>query len=285
MITNTVKTFTQCFAGFSTLKKSPFSFIDLKNTSIIVALALASKASGCSEFETNEKMNTFSLTKDEKDNLCKALNLTSNSLKKNLLELARYKVIQKLNSDTYRMNPFIFARGNESTIARCRSYCAKNTPFYPLSKNQTNKFSYIFNSISNLTKFACFTGEDDAKVINKTELAIFLMLSSEVNFCSFPNSPDSCNIVYINERLYMKLSKLVGLDERTIKRAVASLCNMHLLHKFTGVDCKYMVNPFLAGKGNISNIWTLQFELVTNPKYKSYFGGFVSGDVLEQKSA
>lgn len=284
-MTNTVNTFTQCFAGFSTLKKSSFSFIDIKNTSIIVALALASKASECSEFGTADKMNTFSLTREEKDNLCKALNLTPNSLKKNLLELARYNIIQKIDSDTYRMNPYIFATGNESTIARCRSYCSQNTPFCSLSKNQANKFSYIFNSISNLARFACFTGEGGAKVINKTELAIFLMLSSEVNYCSFPQSPDSCNIVYINERIYKKLSKLLGLDERTIKRAVASLCNMHLLHKFTGVDCKYMINPFLAGKGSISNIWTLQFELVTNPKYKSYFDGFAAGDVLERKSA
>lgn len=282
---DTVQTYTQCFAGFSTLKKSSFSFIDLKNTSIIVALALASKASECSEFGTADKMNTFSLTKEEKDNLCIALNLTPNSLKKNLLELARYKVIQKISSDTYRMNPFIFATGNESTIARCRNYCAQNTPFVPLSKNQANKFSYIFNSIANLTRFACFIGTGGAKVINKTELAIFLMLSAEVNFCSFPKSPDSCNIVYINERIYKKLSQLLGLDERTIKRAVASLCNMHLLHKFAGVDCKYMVNPFLSGKGSISNIWTLQFELVTNPKYKSYFDGFAAGDVLERKSA
>ena len=48
-MTQSIQKYTQCFAAHSTLKKSYFSLRDLMNTSIIVAIVLASIASDCDD--------------------------------------------------------------------------------------------------------------------------------------------------------------------------------------------------------------------------------------------
>ena len=91
-MTQSIQKYTQCFAAHSTLKKSYFSLRDLMNTSIIVAIVLASIASDCDDVMDGYQMNVFTLDKDRKEILCRELNLTANSLKKNLIELESHKV-------------------------------------------------------------------------------------------------------------------------------------------------------------------------------------------------
>lgn len=281
---NNLYKYTQCFTSFTSLKNSTFSLMSLKNTTIILLLAIAARASECEEVSSAENMNTFIFTKKEKDFLCNELNISYDAIRKNISELVKYNIIEKIDSKTYRLNPFLFVSGKKGPIDRCRAFCEESgkSSFVHISKNQT-KFSFIFNSIENLKKFKCFTGEDGTRVINKTELAVFLMLSSEVKDCKFPKTPETCNVIEINKEYYKRLSKTLGLDIRSVQRAISSLCDMHLMHKFEGIDCKYMINPYIAAKGTMEEIRALQIELM-DKKYQNYFGGCAEGDTNKKES-
>ncbi len=278
-MTQSIQKYTQCFAAHSTLKKSYFSLRDLMNTSIIVAIVLSSVASDCDDVMDGNQMNVFTLDKDRKAILCRELNLTANSLKKNLIELESHRVIEKLENDKYRMNPFIFARGTESTIKRCRIYCTENyqCPFEPLAESQ-KKFSFLFNNIENLKKFACFTGAYSSKRISKTELSVFLMLTAEAQSCKCYHSPEYCNIVELKSSNYKSLARTLGIDERSVRRAITSLADMHLLYKIPNINYTYMINPFVAAKGNIKLIRNLQYEML-NGKHNDLFNGCAQGDI------
>ena len=273
-----LQNYTQCFTSFTTLRTSSFSYTNLKNTSIILLLVLSDKSSECDEYRTSKENNVFTLTKSERENICNSLNITDETLRKNLVELENYNCIEKISKNEYRLNPFLFCKGKEGGIERLRTYCESNDIFYPLNKTKKQKFSFIFNNIENLNNYCCFSGKHGSKVINKTELSIFLMLSSETVDCKYSKSPELCNTIEITTDYYKRISKMLGIDERSARRAVSNLCEMHLLHKFEKVNNKYMINPYIAARGKISDIRNLQIEMM-DKRHSKFFDGCAEGDV------
>ena len=277
--------YTQSFLSLSLLKKSFFSLAYLKNTSIILFLILSSKMQPCDEFSNSENVNTFSFSKEDRLEIIKNFNMSDGTIRKNLNELEKFQLIKNIEKDKYIINPHFFVTGSKDSIQRVRNYVDSQYYFFQTSEKETkeDKFNYIFNSMSNLKRYNCFTSANDSKMINKTELSVFLMLAAECKDCKYAQSPELCNTITIDSALYKKLSKILDLDERSLRRAVSNLCKYHLFHKFEKVDNKYMINPFIAARGKIDDVRALQIKLMSDKKYKSFFDGFAQGDFNEAK--
>lgn len=289
-VKTSLELFTQCYVNKDLMSKGPFQLYKAKSTSVILALILSSIAVECEQLTNKNKMNTFVFSSDEKSVLKDMFPaFTTDVVKKAIAELQKCLIIERTSPNHYRMNPFVFARGGDKTaIIRCCNYCLDTdstlTDFSDdtttAKKTKDCGFSFLFNSLSNLANYACFTGNYNdcgAKLINGTELLLFLLLTTMCTDCNFASSPELCNIVTLDNKFYSTNSKYLGVADKSLRRSVNHLVKMHLLYKIEGEHCKYMVNPYIAARGNMSNIRALQINL-SDVKYQKYFDGCAMGD-------
>ncbi len=126
-------------------------------------------------------------------------------------------------------------------------------------------------NLDNVGKYSAFA----KKKINYTELIVFLILAAEAGFCYTPNSPEECNKVSLNVQKMEKLSSTLNIGVSTLYRALDSLFKYHFLHKIDGVNGEYIINPFLAAKGDPAKIEKFRSKILPE-----YFGKMADGDIF-----
>ncbi len=116
-----------------------------------------------------------------------------------------------------------------------------------------------------------------SKKINYTEFIVFLILASEARFGNTPNSPDECNKVVLNGKKIEKLASILDIGVSTLYRSISNLCSYYFLHKIEGESGEYIINPFLAAKGDHAKIEKLREKILP-----TYFDIMADGDILIQ---
>lgn len=208
-----------------------------------------------------------------KEKFCKALQVNERSYKRNIKELTDANLLRLINKkeQSYWVNPFLASKIGEADVLKyMRERFSDNNIFGSQSKT-FEKYCKLFLTIDNVGKYSAFAD----KKINYTELIVFLILASEASFGNTPNSPEECNKIVLNGKKIEKLASLLNVGVSTLCRTIANLCSYHFLHKLSGVNGEYLINPFLAAKGDYAKIEKLREKVL--PKY---FDTMADGDIF-----
>lgn len=210
------------------------------------------------------------LTDKFKEKFCKALQVNERSYKRNIKELVDAGLLRLINKkeQSYFVNPFLASKIGESDVLRYVRECfsADN-----IQSQSAEKYCKLFLTLDNVGKYSAFV----YKNINYTELIVFLLLASEAGFCFTPNSPEECNKVSLNVKKMEKLASTLNIGVSTLYRTLDSLCKYHFLHKIDGVNGEYIVNPFIAAKGEPAKIEKFRSKILPE-----YFGKMADGDIV-----
>lgn len=220
------------------------------------------------------------LSEKFKKKFCKALRVNERSYKRNIKELTDAHLLYLINKKehSYFVNPFLVSKiGDIDSLRYVRDFFPANNIFedYMCSGNQSQaaveKYCKLFLTLDNVGKYSAFTNKE----INYTELIVFLVLAAEARFGNTPNRPEECNKVMLNGKKIEKLASILGIGVSTLYRTIANLCGYHFLHKIDGVNGEYIVNPFLAAKGDHAKIERLREKVLPN-----YFDTMADGDIF-----
>lgn len=220
------------------------------------------------------------LTDRFKEKFIKALQVNERSYKRNIKELVDAQLLYLINKKehSYFVNPFLASKIGEADVLRyVREYFFAHNIFedYTHSGNMSQataeKYCKLFLTLDNVGKYSAFAD----KKINYTELIVFLILAADAGLCSTPNSPEKCNKVTLNGKKIEKLASMLNIGVSTLYRTLDSLCKYHFLHKIDGVNGEYIVNPFIAARGDHAKIEKFREKIL--PKY---FGTMADGDIL-----
>ena len=170
------------------------------------------------------------------------------------------------------MNPFPASKIGEADVLKYMRECFSDNNIFIGSQPTTfEKYCKLFLTLDSIGKYSAFAN----KKINYTELIVFLILASEARFGNTPNSPEECNKVVLNGKKIEKLASLLNVGVSTLYRTIANLCSYHFLHKLQKVNGEYLINPFLAAKGDHAKIAKLREKVL--PKY---FDTMADGDIF-----
>lgn len=208
------------------------------------------------------------------EKFCKALKINERSYKRNIKELTDAHLLRLINKkeQSYWVNPFLASKIGEADVLKYMRECFSNNNIFTGSQPKTfEKYCKLFLTLDNVGKYSAFAD----KKINYTELIVFLILASEARFGYTPNSPEEFNKVIFNGKKIEKLAILLNIGVSTLYRTIANLCSYHFLHKLSGVNGEYLINPFLAAKGDYAKIEKLREKVL--PKY---FDTMADGDIF-----
>ena len=220
------------------------------------------------------------LTNKFKEKFCKALQVNERSYKRNIKELTDAHMFHLINKKehSYFVNPFLASKiGDIDALQYARNFFPANNIFDDYicsrkpSKATAEKYCKLFLTLDNVGKYSAFLNKE----INFTELVVFLILASEARLCNTPNSPEECNKVDINGKQIEKLASILNIGVSTFYRALDSLCQYHFLHKISGVSGEYLINPFIAARGDHAKIEKFREKILPE-----YFGTMADGDIL-----
>lgn len=214
------------------------------------------------------------LSKKFKEKFCKALQVNERSYKRNIRELVNAGLLRLVNQKerSYFVNPFLASKIGESDVLKyVREYFSANNIFSGTPSQSAEKYCKLFLTLDNVGKYSAFV----YKNINYTELIVFLILAAEARFCYTPNSPEECNKVSLNVQKMEKLASTLNIGVSTLYRTLDSLCKYHFLHKIDGVNGEYIVNPFIAAKGEPAKIEKFRSKILPE-----YFGKMADGDIV-----
>lgn len=209
-----------------------------------------------------------------KEKFCKALQINERSYKRNIKELTDAHLLHLINKkeQSYFVNPFLVSKiGEAGALKYIRECFSANNIFTGNQPATFEKYCKLFLTLDNVGKYSAFVD----KKINYTELIVFLILASEARFGNTPNSPEECNKVILNGKKIEKLASLLNIGVSTLYHTIANLCSYHFLHKLSGVNGEYLINPFLAAKGDHWKIEKLREKVL--PKY---FDTMADGDIF-----
>ena len=209
-----------------------------------------------------------------KEKFCKALQVNERSYKRNIKELTDAHLLHLINKkeQSYFVNPFLTSKIGEAGVLKYVRDCLSINNIFIGNQSQTlEKYCKLFLTLDNVGKYSAFVNKE----INYTELIVFLILASEARLCNTPNSPEECNKIILSGRQIEKLASILGIGVSTFYRTIANLCSYHFLHKLSGVNGEYMVNPFLTAKGEHGKIEKLREKVLPE-----YFGTMADGDIL-----
>ena len=216
------------------------------------------------------------LTDKFKEKFFKALQLQVNdrSYKRYIKELVDAGLLRLVNKKerSYFVNPFLSSKiGDAAALQYMRECFFSNEIFSGNQSQSAEKYCKLFLNLDNVGKYSAFI----KKEINYTELIVFLILAAEARFCYTPNSPEECNKVSLNVKKMEKLASTLNIGVSTLYRTLDSLCKYHFLHKIDGVNCEYIVNPFIAAKGEPAKIEKFRSKILPE-----YFGKMADGDIF-----
>lgn len=216
------------------------------------------------------------LTDKFKEKFFKALQLQVNdrSYKRYIKELVDAGLLRLVNKkeQSYFVNPFLASKiGDAAALQYMRECFFSNGIFSGNQYQSAEKYCKLFLNLDNVGKYSAFA----KKKINYTELIVFLILAAEAGFCYTPNSPEECNKVSLNVQKMEKLSSTLNIGVSTLYRALDSLFKYHFLHKIDGVNGEYIINPFLAAKGDPAKIEKFRSKILPE-----YFGKMADGDIF-----
>lgn len=216
------------------------------------------------------------LTDKFKEKFFKALQLQANdrSYKRYIKELVDAGLLRLVNKkeQSYFVNPFLSSKiGDAAALQYMRECFFSNEIFSGNQSQSAEKYCKLFLNLDNVGKYSAFA----KKKINYTELIVFLLLASEAGFCYTPNSPKECNKVTLNVKKIKKLASMLKIGVSTLYRALDNLCKYHFLHKIDGVNGEYIINPFLAARGDPAKIEKFRSKILPE-----YFGKMADGDIV-----
>lgn len=210
------------------------------------------------------------LTDKFKEKFCKTLQVNERSYKRNIKELVDAGLLRLINKkeQSYFVNPFLASKIGESDVLKYVRECfsADN-----IQSQSAEKYCKLFLTLDNVGKYSALA----KKKINYTELIVFLLLASEAGFCFTPNSPEECNKVSLNVKKIEKLASMLNVGVSTFYRTLDSLCKYHFLHKIADVNGEYIINPFLAARGDPAKIEKFRSKILPE-----YFGKMADGDIV-----
>ena len=216
------------------------------------------------------------LTDKFKEKFFKALQLQVNdrSYKRYIKELVDAGLLRLVNKKerSYFVNPFLSSKiGDAAALQYMRECFFSNEIFSGNQSQSAEKYCKLFLNLDNVGKYSAFA----KKKINYTELIVFLILAAEAGFCYTLNSPMECNKVTLNVKKIEKLASMLKIGVSTLYRTLDSLCKYHFLYKIDGVNGEYIINPFLAAKGDPAKI-----EKFRNKILPKYFDKMADGDIF-----
>ena len=213
-----------------------------------------------------------------KEKFCKALQVNERSYKRNIKELTDAHLLHLINKKehSYFVNPFLASKiGDIDALRYMRDFFPANNIFedYICSSQYqaAEKYCKLFLTIDNIGNYSAFAD----KKINYTELIVFLILAAEARFGNTPNSPEECNKVILNGKKIEKLASILNVGVSTLYRTISNLCSYYFLHKIEGVNGEYLINPFIAAKGDHAKIAKLREKIL-----QEYFNKMADGDIL-----
>lgn len=179
-------------------------------------------------------------------------------------------------------------------VQRSKLYFAYNNIFYPLeldddirngnlSLNDKNTFDRIYKNITEkssrfcqiyltMDNFIYYSALLNGK-INYTELVIFLILANKASYVNTPSTPEMCNRISLNGKDIKKIADDLKIGKSTLCRTISNLCKYHFLHKLSGLNGEYIINPFLSAKGEMSKVAKLRDKILLK-----FFDGLADGD-------
>lgn len=216
------------------------------------------------------------LTDKFKEKFFKALQLQVNdrSYKRYIKELVDAELLRLISKkeQSYFVNPFLASKIGDAAALQYMRECFFSNGIFSGSQSQASeKYCKLFLTLDNVGKYSAFI----KKKINYTELIVFLLLASEAGFCYTPNSPKECNKVTLNGRKIENLAHTLNIGVSTLYRALDNLCKYHFLHKIAGVNGEYIINPFLAARGDPAKIEKFRSKILPE-----YFGKMADGDIF-----
>lgn len=214
------------------------------------------------------------LTDKFKEKFCNALSIKDRTYKRNIKELIDAGLLRLINKkeQSYFVNPFLSSKiGKADVLKYVRECFSANNIFSGNSSQSAEKYCKLFLTVDNVGKYSAFA----KKKINYTELIVFLLLASEARFCYTPNSPKECNKVTLNGRKIENLAHTLNIGVSTLYRTLDSLCKYHFLHKIAGVNGEYIINPFLAARGDPAKIEKFRSKILPE-----YFDKMADGDIF-----
>ncbi|MDE7278537.1 MAG: hypothetical protein K2N26_02285, partial [Oscillospiraceae bacterium] len=202
------------------------------------------------------------------------LQVNERSYKRNIKELTDAHLLYLINKkeQSYFVNPFLASKISKEDVLKYIRECFSTNNIFIGNQSQTlKKYCKLFLTLDNVGKYSAFAD----KKINYTELIVFLILATEARFGNTPNSPEECNKVILNGKKIEKLASILNIGVSTLYRTISNLCSYYFLHKIEGVNGEYLINPFLAAKGDHWKIEKLREKVL--PKY---FDTMADGDIF-----
>lgn len=268
--------YTQFFTNKSNIKNMeqllPGSTKHISCNALLLFIFASQELSPYSSVDYIKESCCTVLTDKFKEKFFKALQLQVNDRSykryiKELLDAGLLRIINK-KEQSYFVNPFLASKIGESDVLRYVRECfsADN-----IQSQSAEKYCKLFLTLDSVGKYSAFA----KKEINYTELIVFLLLASEAGFCYTPNSPKECNKVTLNVKKIKKLASMLKIGVSTLYRALDSLCKYYFLHKIDGVNGEYIINPFLAARGDPAKIEKFRSKILPE-----YFGKMADGDIV-----
>lgn len=266
--------YTQFFANKSTIKNMeqllPGSEKHISCNALLLFIFASQELPLYSSVDyLNESCCTV-LSKKFKEKFCNALSIKDRTYKRNIKELIDAGLLRLISKkeQSYFINPFLASKIGESDVLRYVRECFSADNIHSQS---AEKYCKLFLNLDNVGKYSAFA----KKKINYTELIVFLILAAEAGFCYTLNSPMECNKVTLNVKKIEKLASMLKIGVSTLYRTLDSLCKYHFLYKIDGVNGEYIINPFLAAKGDPAKI-----EKFRNKILPKYFDKMADGDIF-----
>lgn len=297
--------FIRCYCAISNIQHKPAlnpgrpEFISYN--ALINILLLAMSSAWCSENIIIEDMNKISITDAVINRITTQTHTTPRTFKKTIKELQEVRLLYKVKKNTYYINPFFISHGSAKEIKRFRCWCVANNIFVPFAvegfditapdappelqdilaaelNTDPDKQRHIclYLTPENVGRFGCFAGCGGIKKLNASELIYFLAMATSANFVKAAKTPEACNVYTQDGTAQARLARIWGIDSRTIRYIISNLTAAHMLHKCKGTNGKYIINPFIAAKGQPAKIAVLQ-QTINN---SDYFAGCAAGDVI-----
>lgn len=142
------------------------------------------------------------------------------------------------------------------------------------------KHNCLYTNLDRVCKYSAFV---DAK-IGTTDVFMLMIMSCMSSFVKNQSDAEHNNIVTLSIKEQEKIAAKLNISDRAVRDSLKKLCDLSLLHKCEREHGKYIVNPFLAAKGEQNRIISLQHNFTTKFADGKYFNGCVGGDVNKDVS-
>ncbi|MEE5993430.1 MAG: hypothetical protein V3G42_09345 [Oscillospiraceae bacterium] len=132
----------------------------------------------------------------------------------------------------------------------------------------------------NVRRYTAFAGCGKNR-LNATDITLLITLAYRCSYIVKPKG--KCvqgNIFMSNGDMEEKLAETLCVKPRTLRDSFLKLRERYIIQKISGRNGKYMVNPFIAAKGNGTYV-RIFHEMIRNSN-TDYLGGHAEGDIYPE---